>query len=202
MKPEDSDRVNWTPRLFLKIFVWFLIIVIGGFFLLWGFLEAEPYVIKYLHSKRDERVLKQIMQSEAELEAAYRADTYGGKTPEETLDLEIKALKENNLELAYKYYEVLEQEKAKKGLGSELKEFGNFDHSIIYFVDVREKGVKGCNKEGDGCTINYKYNEDKETVVSIGDSGDKLVIPKGGERTKFADFAINRYTKVWKLIQP
>ncbi len=41
-------------------------------------------------------------------EAAMRADTYGGKTPEETLTMFIDALKKGNINLASKYF-LLEQ---------------------------------------------------------------------------------------------
>lgn len=43
------------------------------------------------------------------LEAAYKADTYGGATPEETLKLFIDALEKKDYELASKYFVVEEQ---------------------------------------------------------------------------------------------
>lgn len=40
----------------------------------------------------------------AQLEEALRADTYGGKTPRETLDMLIDALKKGDMDLAGKYF--------------------------------------------------------------------------------------------------
>jgi len=200
MNPQGDDRVNWTPKLFLRIIIWILIIFVTGFFLLWGLLEAEPYLTRYIYEKRGERLYKEAMAKQQAYEAAYMIDRYGGKTPEETLDLEIKALKENNIELAYKYYDVLDQENAKLDLEEELRDFGNFDHSIIYFTDIKDKGIKECNKDGDGCTIDYTYSVPEDITVSFGENGNKLLVPKGGQRTKAADFHINEYTSIWKLI--
>jgi len=51
----------------------------------------------------DERT-RNAQQSMEELEAALAADTYGGKTPEETLQLFIGALKKGDINLASKYF--------------------------------------------------------------------------------------------------
>jgi len=48
------------------------------------------------------------------LEAQYRADTYGGSTPEETLGLFIKALEAKDYELAAKYFVVENQNESKE----------------------------------------------------------------------------------------
>ncbi|MCH7883393.1 hypothetical protein IIA95_03195 [Patescibacteria group bacterium] len=52
----------------------------------------------------------------AELERQYAEDTYGGKTPEETLELFIDALKAGDIELASKYFVIDEQEEIKNDL--------------------------------------------------------------------------------------
>lgn len=45
-----------------------------------------------------------------ELEKPYREDKYGGKTPEETFDLFIVALKKEDIDLASKYFTIPKQE--------------------------------------------------------------------------------------------
>src|SRR3989344_263649 len=66
-----------------------------------------------------------------ELERPYREDKYGGKTPEETYDLFISALKVGNIELASKYFEpyakdnwleTLEEYKSSNSLNDFIKE--------------------------------------------------------------------------------
>ena len=55
-------------------------------------------------------------QALKELERRYAEDTYGGSTPEETLQLFIDALKKGNVELASKYFVVEKQEKLAEDL--------------------------------------------------------------------------------------
>jgi len=69
------------------------------------------------------------------LEAQYRADTYGGSTPEETLGLFIKALEAKDYELAAKYFVVENQEKE---LDENIK--GNTGGANQYFIDAYRKG--------------------------------------------------------------
>src|SRR3989344_2028803 len=58
------------------------------------------------------------------LKKLYEEDTYGGKTPEETLALFIDALKKGNTDLAAKYVVMEEQEKWKIELARIKREDG------------------------------------------------------------------------------
>ncbi|MEK7067273.1 MAG: hypothetical protein AAB950_00525 [Patescibacteria group bacterium] len=58
-----------------------------------------------------------------DLREKYEADTYGGSTPEETLQLFVDALKKGDVDLASKYFMVEEQEKEKTYL-QEMKDKG------------------------------------------------------------------------------
>ena len=79
---------------FWKFFVGFLAIMIAGFFaLVW----ANTYHNGESEQKSAEKYLK-------DLEQAYKNDTYGGTTPEETLQLFIDALKKGDIDLAVKYF--------------------------------------------------------------------------------------------------
>lgn len=64
-----------------------------------------------------------------DLEKRYREDTYGGTTPEETLQLFIDALKKGDIDLASKYFPVDVQEKWKREL-QEMKNEDNFAKSL------------------------------------------------------------------------
>ncbi|MBI4691898.1 MAG: DUF4878 domain-containing protein [Candidatus Terrybacteria bacterium] len=63
----------------------------------------------FLEKKKQEKIIK-------ELQRPYLEDTYGGKTPEETLELFIQALKEGNIDLASKYFVIEKQEEQKEYL--------------------------------------------------------------------------------------
>ena len=90
-----------------------------------------------------------------DLREKYEADTYGGSTPEETLQLFVDALKNGDIDLASKYFMVEEQEKQKIHL-EEIKQRGSL-HAMIedanklkltkndgekaYFIIIGEDGV-------------------------------------------------------------
>ena len=97
---------------FWKFLVGFLAIMAVGFFaLVWSNIYHNGQ--NYDESK-GEKYLR-------DLKRAYDEDTYGGKTPEETLQLFIDALKKGDIELATKYMIIEEQEK----MLSDLKEAKN-----------------------------------------------------------------------------
>ena len=71
------------------------------------------YIGWYQYFSSDAKYRREVEQSALELPAkleAYKkareADTYGGKTPEETLQLFIEALENRDLELASKYFSI------------------------------------------------------------------------------------------------
>jgi len=73
------------------------------------------YAAWYYYLSPEARTARELDQSyqqyqewEQTYEAAMRADTYGGSTPQETLDLFVAALEQGDLELASKYF-VLEE---------------------------------------------------------------------------------------------
>lgn len=103
-KGERRDlAIRWgtLPR-YVK-FAAFLFLIAGA--TLGGYFAWE----KYLSPRaRDERKTEETYQSylawEKKREQAMREDTYGGKTPEETLNLFIAALEKGDLELASRYF--------------------------------------------------------------------------------------------------
>lgn len=71
-----------------------------------------------------------------DMEARYRADTYGGETPEETLQLFIDALKKGDIELASKYFVIEDQEKFSEDL-EEMKNEDNFARAQADFKKLQ-----------------------------------------------------------------
>ena len=66
-----------------------------------------------------------------EYKLAQSRDTYGGKTPEETLNLFVEALKAGNTELASKYFVLSKQKEIKEDLKQGVENGG-----IKTFVDI------------------------------------------------------------------
>lgn len=100
------------------------------------------------------------------LEAPYKNDTYGGKTPEETFDLYLSALKKGDLELASKYFASNKRESRLKVLKNEntktyIQELESIDknkwikkisnnQADIHYAAIRyaEKEIKTVNNSG------------------------------------------------------
>ncbi len=95
--------------MFVAVFV-----LIGSGYFLWEF-YASP----------EARTIRDQLENYAKYEkgiqigeAALRSDTYGGKTPEETLQLLISAFEKGDVELASKYFILDKQEEALRNLKS------------------------------------------------------------------------------------
>jgi len=82
------------------------------------------------------------------IEEEYRNDTYGGATPEETLQLFITALEAEDIELASKYFLPDEREKTIELLKNEFNVNNNFEHVVSGLSKLkRTTGNHDQNKE-------------------------------------------------------
>jgi len=136
---------------FWKFFCGLLGIVAVGLFVAYGTNYYSNY--KLFHAERERQ---EAQRAEAErIRKLYEEDTYGGKTPEETLALFIDALKKGDTDLAAKYFVIEDREqqktylddvKAKNDLlamatdAQKLKLTKN-DGERAFFVLTNEKGV-------------------------------------------------------------
>lgn len=84
-----------------------LVLVAGG--VLWLVLNGMPYVNKL-------RANWEAYRLQAQWEKPYREDKFGGKTPEETYDLFLDALRKGDTTLASKYFVIEKQESWAKTL--------------------------------------------------------------------------------------
>lgn len=101
MDPKDFqfNQVNSRAH-YWKFVTGFLVIVVIVFAALWGLARYERYT--------GEQQVHQLAEAMKELERsdynAAMADTYGGKTPKETLQLYIAALEKRDFSLAAQYF--------------------------------------------------------------------------------------------------
>lgn len=86
---------------FWKFAVWFVVIVIVAGVVLW---VVDYFSPEARGARETQRNYELYQQSISDMEAALRADTYGGATPQETLDLFVAALRQSDVELASKYF--------------------------------------------------------------------------------------------------
>jgi hypothetical protein len=131
----------------------------------------------------------------------YRDDFDGGKTPEETIELLLTALKEGDLERASSYYELSAQKQELARLKEKLEKQGNVNQAIDYITEVYEKGEKKCNEWGDGCTFEYDFVRTEASTSTAIISGQTIIMvsPEGSKGRKIIDTVLNKYTNVWKI---
>ena len=131
------------------------------------------YFIRYLqYQNSPERQAEEFVKA---WERAYREDTYGGITPEETLQLFIDALKKGDTDLAAKYFLVDDQEKWRMNLLT-TKE----NNKLELMIEDLENLVRGKTTNSEV----FFVLTDKTNTVTI-----QMII---GE---------NPYTKKWKIFE-
>src|SRR3989344_3937509 len=199
---EGQHEVKLKERSFVRRLGRFALIAVIVLATLVAFVNiAGPQYLKWV-DRYEEAKYKKVYDQYIE---AQKNDTYGGKTPEETFDLFLEALKKNDAELASKYYIIDNQEKKFLKLKEYLVRDGSLNKSVIYFTDVRSKDKKICHdldNERAGCNFEYIYitTEDSESLI-LG-TNDRIFIPKGSEGSKMIDLKLNPYANIWKVVQP
>ena len=169
---EKSGRKYWK---FVVGFLGIIIVVAGGFFVWEKYFSSQAKI-----NRETQKNYEKYLEWERNYEKAMKEDTYGGKTPEETLQMFIEALRKEDVELASKYF-VLRSDgssdpKWKEGL-IKTKEIGKLQEVI----NVLSKA-----KPDLGARISEEYY-----VFSTRD--------ENGTVTADIDLRINKYSGVWKI---
>lgn len=143
----------------------------------------------YLDEWRARRNVALWMQS---LTAPYENDTYGGKTPEETFDMYLAALKKGDLELASKYFWVERRKGQLEDLrGLKSDELNSYIKKLELMPNVWQP-KQSENKE----LAKFLYVEklEKNTVANL--LGKQVFIPAGnyGRTIEFA-----KLNNIWKI---
>ena len=190
-----------------KIILWVVGVIIAVLAFLW-FLGAYGYQIQnYFIQKSQEKYLEQIEENRARLLEAQKNDTYGGKTPEETLDLYITALKTGDIELASKYSEIsienpILQSKEHEVLKKVIKRDGNLDLVIKEVENIRSLGKKNTWSDTEVSFIyTFITKEEIKDVSVVSQQEITTIIPVGTSLEVGNALKLNPYTKVWKIIQ-
>ncbi|MEK7567517.1 MAG: hypothetical protein AAB513_01175 [Patescibacteria group bacterium] len=196
---DEDEKIIWDRKLFWKIIKWTGIILVILFLLLMEIGYYGPKFQQYLIKKSQENYIAKVKAEDKRLEELQKNDTYGGKTPEETLDLYIEALKKGDVGLASKYYRVDQQEEVLRDL-AEVKTKNNLEFPIDFATEVKNRGNKTCVE--DNCYIVYEYVNPKEEILSIEGSQDTITIPKGNLRKRSINLEFNKFPNIWKIVEP
>lgn len=113
-------------------------------------------------------------------EEVMTADTYGGKTPEETLSLFIDALKKEDVDLAGKYFMV--------------DDLGKRDKWVEYLQNIKDKGLMQKMAEDLGTAeadLENRLNEDDYKFI--------VRTEEDGSIGADIDMEKNSFTDLWKI---
>lgn len=123
-------------------------------------------------------------------------DKYGGKTPQETYEMYVNALKKQDIELAAKYYYFEKQDREEKRL-KELKE----QNKLKQYADSMPKWEDMTEEEywdKDGRRYGYKYIQEEDEKYYDPILKQERII-SAGQRKGFITFLLNKHANIWKL---
>ncbi|MHB1086516.1 MAG: hypothetical protein ACYCZ0_02085 [Minisyncoccota bacterium] len=149
--------------------------------LVWFLSGYRPHEVRMWQVEKYRDMAKagyaEMQQEQEALEAAYRKDTYGGSTPEETLELFIEALEAKDYELAVKYFVIEKQEEEKGNLNmSATRGFIDDYLNVLLMRHVVKIGT-----DGEGSDIEF-FNA-------------------AGNQVHFGQMILNPFTKKWKIAE-
>jgi len=165
-----------------------IVAIVAGF-VIFGLLRGQEFLASFLADRETNKAIK-------ELERPYREDKYGGKTPEETFDLFLGALRKGDIELASKYFVIDKQEGWRNTL-QELKndkEMGDFISSLENYKKIWVVSKK-TNTE-----IVYTYELEEGAQTTTLPNGQKVSFPAGKYKYDIV-LEKNPFSGVWKLVR-
>jgi len=177
---QQSPIPEKPKRKYLKFIIGFLAIIIlaaGGFFVWDKYFSPAAKI-----NRETQKNYQKYLDWQRNYEKAMREDTYGGKTPEETLQMFIEALRKEDIKLASKYFS--------------LREDGNYDTKW-------EEALKQKKEAGELSRIIDIISRavpDKETTT-IKNSAWFVIYKKDNPNELEADINLhfNTYSHIWKI---
>src|SRR3990167_4710898 len=181
MENQNIEKPIKTYWKFVFGFLGITVLVFGGFFV-W-----DRYLSPSAKSQRQmEKQYEAYMEWEEKYKQAMREDTYGGKTPEETLKMFIEALKKEDIELASKYFALDTNENSEYYLTrkkwEETLERAKKEGKLREIINTVLRAIPTENQELLGNTFWFSVYDDRGNV--------ELLI----------ELSRNSQSKVWKII--
>jgi len=177
--PEKPKRKYWK---FVGGFLIIILLVAGGFFVWEKYFSPQAKI-----NRETQKNYQKYLDWEKNYEKAMKEDTYGGKTPEETLKMFIEALKKEDVELASKYF-MLETDTqdpdylTRNKIISALENYKT-QNKLSELINTLSKlePSKSNRSPGDGDYELVSYDKDGNVEVSL------LMV-------------LNKESKVWKIV--
>jgi len=162
----------------IKFIIWFVILIFGVYALIWVY--ENYFSQKAKETKQQQKNYEKYLTWKSFYEKAMSEDTYGGKTPEETLNLFIEALKKEDLELASKYFV--------------LNSNGQRDPK---WLEALQK-TKDAGKLKEVIELLSKAKPDYENISNKEDFKFKSY-GNDGKLKAYIDLEFNKYSGIWKI---
>jgi len=121
-----------------RYFIILIIFLILGLGINWSFWYFSPEIKQSRQYKKDAEVLIKKIQ---EQEQKYAVDTYGGETPEETYGMFLQALKNQDIDLASKYF-ILDKQETYKQFFTDIKNNDKWDEMMEDLLNPRNQEGK------------------------------------------------------------
>ena len=176
----NQAKKKLKPKHILGIVILVLVIFIVGLFAWAGGFEALKQSYKmWSDSKKAYEATKKFEEGLKQYYKVLEEDTYGGKTPQETLDMFISALEKGDIDLAAKYFD-LDDNLSRKEWEDGLKQAAA-EGRIPEIINLCHQFKPSPHQSW--VTTTYEF-------IIVGNNG--LV-----EHTLLMQF--NEYSKVWKI---
>lgn len=166
----NKKKKNNLLALSIASLLAIIIIISGGYWIWNNYISSDAKESREI-TKQYKKTIKGIQNAED----AMRTDTYGGKTPQETLNIFIDALRKNDLELASKYFVLREDGTRDPQILENLK--SKTPKIIADMINVFEKAKPTKSPIENGAGFLYEYN------------GQEYLI----------ELQKNTYSKIWKI---
>ncbi len=179
ISPNGSDFnpvSNRKPRSFRPVFIGLGVVVLIVVFWFVYLVFFGPDATRDFEAQKN---YNQAMKAIGAYEEAMRNDTYGGKTPQETLNLFIDALEKEDVELASKYF-ILRSDGSKNMAFFELLQKIKNEGNIKRFISDLQNYAKPQKSNLDENFAYILYNNDGTVGLQI-------------------DMKFNKYSGVWKI---
>ncbi len=176
--PNSPPLIKLNKKRLLKfVLVFFgIMILVGGGYLTWNnYLSPSAQYARQANAN-----YQKYLDQQSRYEAAMTADTYGGKTPEETITMFKDALIKKDVELASDYF-LLDEDGEKNPLIKQNLQKLFDDNQIQKVLDL--------------------INNLKPSAFDTGDSGLKefVVLTQQGFVNYSVTLKLNKYSNVWKI---
>jgi predicted negative regulator of RcsB-dependent stress response len=188
MEIQNNNQTNQNPkRKYWKFVVWFLAIIVlaaGGFFVWDKYFSPEAKL-----NRQNAENYQKYLDWQANYEKAMKEDTYGGKTPEETLKMFIEALRKGDIELASKYFALNTNEKSEYYLTR-----GEWEEGLRKAKEEGKLGeiIEKIEKTSPfGYSDSYNWYKKAFSFESLNQEGVVEIL---------IELGLNPYSGIWKII--